>query len=70
MIYNTAKSNETIPQSASIGGEIGIHGVPADYDNIIDEKCNWTLGCISLKNTDVNEIYKIIKVGTKIEIKH
>ena len=68
--HNSAKSNGTIPQSASIGGEIGIHGVPAGYDNMIDEKYNWTLGCISLKNVDVNEIYKLIKVGTKIEIRH
>ncbi|MBT3756536.1 MAG: L,D-transpeptidase, partial [Candidatus Cloacimonetes bacterium] len=52
------------------GGEIGIHGVPAGYDNMIDEKYNWTLGCISLKNVDVNEIYKLIKVGTRIEIRH
>ena len=68
--HNAAKSNGTIPQSASIGGEIGIHGVPTGYNNMIDEKYNWTLGCISLKNVDVNEIYKLIKVGTKIEIRH
>ena len=68
--HNAAKSNGIISQNSSIGGEIGIHGVPADYDNMIDEKYNWTLGCISLKNVDVNEIYKFIKVGTKIEIRH
>jgi murein L,D-transpeptidase YafK len=68
--HNTAKSNGTISQNSSIGGEIGIHGVPAGYDNMIDEKYNWTLGCISLKNVDVNEIYKLIKVGTRIEIRH
>lgn len=68
--HNAAKSNGTISQNASIGGEIGIHGVSSGYDNMIDEKYNWTLGCISLKNVDVNEIYQIIKVGTKIEIKH
>jgi len=68
--HNSAKSNGLLPESASIGGEIGIHGVPAGYDNMIDEKYNWTLGCISLKNVDVNEIYRLIKVGTKIEIRH
>lgn len=68
--HNAAKSSGAIPQSASIGGEIGIHGVPLGYSNMIDEKYNWTLGCISLKNNDVNEIYKMIKVGTKIEIRH
>ncbi len=68
--HNTAKSSGLITENASIGGEIGIHGVPKGYDNMIDEKYNWTLGCISLKNPDINEIYSIIKVGTKIEIRH
>ncbi len=68
--HNAAKSSGLITENASIGGEIGIHGVPKGYDNMIDEKYNWTLGCISLKNPDVNEIYSIIKVGTKIEIRH
>jgi len=68
--HNTAKSSGLITENASIGGEIGIHGVPEGYDNMIDEKYNWTLGCISLTNSDVNEIYSIIKVGTKIEIRH
>ncbi len=68
--HNAAKSNGIISLNSSIGGEIGIHGVPTGYDNMIDEKYNWTLGCISLKNVDVNEIYKLIKVGTKIEIRH
>ena len=68
--HNSAKSSGLISENSSIGGEIGIHGVPEGYDNMIDEKYNWTLGCISLKNTDINEIYNIIKVGTKIEIRH
>ena len=68
--HNSAKSNGLISKSATIGGKIGIHGVPEGFDNMIDEKYNWTLGCISLKNSDINEIYKIIKVGTKIEIQH
>jgi len=68
--HNSAKANGVISQNSSIGGEIGIHGVPCGCDNLIDEKYNWTLGCISLKNVDVNEIYIIIKNGTEIEIRH
>jgi len=68
--HNSALAEGLIPQNSSIGGEIGIHGVPNGCDNLIDEKYNWTLGCISLKNSDVNEIYKIIKDGIKIEIRH
>lgn len=68
--HKEAKSQNKIPQNASIGGELGIHGVPKGMDYLIDSKENWTLGCISLKNKDINEIYSISKVGTKVVIKH
>jgi lipoprotein-anchoring transpeptidase ErfK/SrfK len=29
----------------------------------------WTLGCISMKNEDVSELYSMIKVGTPIIIR-
>ncbi len=63
-----AKRQGKIRQSASIGGEIGIHGVPTGTDSSIDRRNNWTLGCISLKNADVDEIYGVLQVGTAVEI--
>lgn len=57
-----------IPQDASIGGDIGIHGVPQGADELIEQKLNWTLGCISMKNQDVNEIYPYLTDDTKILI--
>lgn len=66
--HNAAKREGKIPESATIGGEIGIHGVPAGLDKIIDLKHNWTLGCISLKNDDVNEIYPYFTEKTVIKI--
>ena len=67
--HNEAKRKGLIPANAKIGGEVGIHGVPKDCDYAIDSKQNWTWGCISLKNKDVNEIYEVVRVGTEIEIK-
>lgn len=63
-----AKQQGVIPISATIGGEIGIHGVPPGRDDLIDSKNNWTLGCISLKNKDVDELYHAIQTGTTVEI--
>ena len=63
-----AKKQRVIPVSASIGGEIGIHGVNRGANYLIDKKNNWTLGCISLKNSDVDEIYSIVEVGTGVNI--
>jgi lipoprotein-anchoring transpeptidase ErfK/SrfK len=42
--------------------------VPAGSDDAIDQKQNWTLGCVSLKNKDVDEIYRFVFVGMEIEI--
>lgn len=67
--FNQRKKDGVIPKNARIGGEVGIHGVPGEADEIIDEKQNWTLGCVSLKTADINEIYSLVKVGTKVVIR-
>jgi murein L,D-transpeptidase YafK len=66
--HRQAKREGIINQSARIGGEIGIHGVPKGTDNMIDIRMNWTLGCISLKNKDVNDFYPYIRKGTVVTI--
>ena len=66
--YKEAKSNGEIPKDSKIGGEVGIHGTPKDGDYLIDDKVNWTWGCISLKREDVDEIYPYIKKSTEIII--
>ncbi len=66
--HKAAKNDGKIPQTAKIGGEIGIHGVPGNMDKLIDLKFNWTLGCVSLKNKDINEIYPFISKSTKVKI--
>lgn len=66
--HNQAKQNGDIKKNLSIGGEIGIHGVPNNNFKLIDDMNNWTLGCISLKNEHVDEIYEFVKVGTVVTI--
>jgi len=67
--HTQAKKDGLIPQNADIGNAIGIHGVPDNDDSLIDEGVQWTLGCISLKNRDVNELYACISEQTPILIK-
>ena len=67
--HKKAKADGIIPINARIGGEIGIHGVPKGTDVMIKTRVNWTLGCISLTNTDVNEIYPFIDKNTVITIR-
>ena len=68
-LFENAKANGLVPESARIGGAVGVHGIWPNGDNVIDLKHNWTDGCVSIKNKDVEELSKIIKPGfTKITI--
>lgn len=66
--HNRAKAEGTIPGNARIGGEIGIHGVPDGMDFLIDMRYNWTLGCIAMKNKDIDELYPYITEDVTIKI--
>jgi murein L,D-transpeptidase YafK len=67
--FNQRKSRGEIPESARIGGGIGIHGTWPHEDFQIDRYKNWTLGCISMKNEDVEDFYRYAQVGMKIIIR-
>lgn len=67
--FNQRKQRGEIPPNASIGGGIGIHGTWPHEDFIIDRYKNWTLGCISMKNADVKEIFAFTGSGTKVTIR-
>lgn len=67
--FNRRKQRGEIPANARIGGSIGIHGTWPHEDFQIDRYRNWTLGCISMKNSDVQELYRYITSGTKVIIR-
>ncbi len=64
--FAKAKKAGRIPPEADIGGEVGIHGTPDQYRNISGE--NWTKGCISLLNKDLDEIYPLVNNKTLVVI--
>lgn len=68
--FNQRKQRGEIPANASIGGGIGIHGTWPNDDIVVDYYKNWTLGCISMKNSDVKEIYSFTSPGTKVTIRY
>lgn len=67
--FNQRKQRGEIPASARIGGGIGIHGTWPHEDFVIDKYKNWTMGCISMKRDDVEEVYGFTPVGTKVIIR-
>ena len=67
--FNQRKQRGEIPPGARIGGGIGIHGTWPHEDFVVDRYKNWTLGCISMKRVDVEEVYGFTRVGTKVIIR-
>lgn len=59
--FKRAKERGDIPASAKIGGLIEIHGNGG-------KGIDWTEGCIALKDSDMDIIYKIVDVGTRVTI--
>lgn len=52
------------------GGAIKIHGLPNKFSYLgkLQRLYDWTQGCIALSNSEIEELYKIIPVGTIIYI--
>ena len=53
------------------GGDIMLHGLPKEYAWVGKAHTlhDWTDGCIAVTNEEMDEIWKLVKVGTPIEIK-
>jgi hypothetical protein len=56
-----------IPGRVREGGEIGIHGTDNPILNI--GNVNWTTGCISIDNSDIVELARLLPIGTLVIIK-
>lgn len=66
--FNQRKASGLIPQNAKIGGSIGIHGTWPHEEWAVENLQAWTQGCISMKNEDVEELYGMVSVGTRVII--
>ena len=67
--FNERKAQGLVPANSEIGGGIGIHGTWQHEGYAVDQFQNWTDGCISLRNEDVEELYSMLPLGTPVIIK-
>ncbi len=67
--FNMRKQQGIIPAYGKIGSGIGIHGTWPHEDYAVDQYQNWTMGCISLKNEHVKQLFDMMPVGTRVTIK-
>lgn len=53
------------------GGDIMLHGLPKEYAFVGKAQAahDWTDGCVAVSNDEMDEIWKLVRVGTPIEIK-
>lgn len=53
------------------GGEIMIHGLPngMGWLGSTHRAYDWTLGCIAVTDAEIDEVWKLVPVGTSVEIR-
>lgn len=67
---NSKQIEEAKKLSINLGGDIMIHGIRngfgffGKHHSLFD----WTKGCIAVSNQEIEEIYNLVLIGTKVEI--
>jgi murein L,D-transpeptidase YafK len=58
-------------RNADPGGDIMIHGLAPSFAHLGDlhRQYDWTDGCIAVTNPEIEEIWKLVRVGTRVEIR-
>lgn len=67
--FNERKTKGLISKSARIGNGIAIHATRPNEEWAIDNFYNWTDGCVSVKYTEMKDLYSYIPVGTPVTIR-
>ena len=66
--FNDRKNQGLIPKNAKIGNGIAIHATRPAEEWTVDNFYNWTDGCISLKFSEMKDLYSYIPAGTPVTI--
>lgn len=67
--FNERKAKGLIPKTAKIGNGIAIHATRPQEEWTVDNFYNWTDGCVSVKYTEMKDLYSYIPVGTPVTIR-
>lgn len=69
-IYEWSRAMGLLPERGhsvpGIGGAVGIHGT--EDESLNRRGFDWTAGCVSLFNRDIEELYDLVPVGTRVVI--
>lgn len=70
-ITQAQKKGDCSPSDTNLGANIGIQGI-GKYNAIFKNLpfiFNWTNGSIALSNENIDELYSVVELGTKVVIK-
>lgn len=66
--FKERKAKGLISKNAKIGNGIAIHATRPDEEWTVDNFYNWTDGCVSVKYTEMKDLFSYIPVGTSVTI--
>ena len=66
--FNERKARGVLPSNAKIGSGIAIHSTRPQEEWAVDNYYNWTDGCVSVKYSEMKDLYSFIPVGTVVTI--
>jgi len=66
--FNERKAKGLVPKNARIGNGIAIHATRPKEEWTVDNFYNWTDGCVSVKYTEMKDLYNYIPIGTQVTI--
>lgn len=66
--FQRRKAQGQIPANSKIGDGIAIHATRPGEEWTVDNFYNWTDGCVSVKYTEMKDLYSYIPSGTKVRI--
>ncbi len=67
-LFNQRKASGIVPKNAKIGNGIAIHATRPQEEWTVDNFYNWTDGCVSVKYTEMKDLFSYIPVGTSVTI--
>ncbi len=74
-IIRSEKNGVTPPWNTILGGWVGIHGYPTDeYKKMwtvlmYPKPHNWTDGCIAMWDSEIEELFSLVEIGTPVHIR-
>ena len=66
--FTERKAKGLISRDAKIGNGIAIHATRPEEEWTVDNFYNWTDGCVSVKYTEMKDLFSYIPVGTRVTI--